>query len=339
LKAQGFSPDIVIGHSGWGETLFVKDVWPDVPLLAYFEFYYRADGADVGFDPRTMPAGIDDPPRLRVKNSINLLAFQSADWGLTATRWQASLYPPQMRRKISVIHEGIDTDKACPGKAALKVAGCDQPLTRDGEVITFVTRNLEPYRGFHVFMRALPQILRRRPKARVLIVGGDQVSYGPALPNGATFRQMMLNEVGGGLDVNRVHFLGTVAYDTFIDILRISSVHIYLTYPFVLSWSVLEAMSCGCLVIASAVPSVKEVIRHRHNGLLVDFFDQADLCTQIDAVLDHPDRLQNFRDGARKTILDRFDLRTVTLPRQLALIEAVIGHRDRRRVTPHGRGQ
>jgi glycosyltransferase involved in cell wall biosynthesis len=276
----------------------------------------------VGFDPQA-PVTLDDAPRLRLKNSINLLAFDSADWGLTATRWQAALYPLAMRRRISVIHEGIDTAIACPGEISLQIPGCDQVLTRADEVITFITRNLEPYRGFHVFMRALPEIQRRRPNVRVLIVGGDEVSYGPPAPPGTNFRQMMLDEVGAQLDRSRVHFLGKVPYARFLDILRLSSVHIHLTFPFVLSWSLLEALSSGCLVIASDVPSVKEAITDRRNGLLVDFFDQAGLCDRIDEVLGHPDRMQSLREVARRTVIERFDLHSVTLPRQLRLIEAV----------------
>lgn len=330
LKARGFRPDIVLGHSGWGETFFVKEVWPDVPLLAYFEFYYRISGADVGFDPH-MPVTVDDPPRLRVKNAINLLAFEAADWGVTATRWQASLYPRRLRQKIVIAHEGIDTDSVAPGEASIRIAGCDRPFTRADELITFVSRNLEPYRGFHVFMRALHEILRRRPRAQVLIMGGDEVSYGPPPPAGTTFRQMMLEEVGAELDLQRVHFLGRVPYDDYLKLLRLSSAHVYLTYPFVLSWSVLEAMSCGCAVIASAVPPVTEVIEDRRNGFLVDFLDPSDLCRRLDEVLDHPDRMQVVRDAARQTIVERFDLRTVALPRHLALIEAVVSGRD-----PHG---
>ena len=323
LNSQGFRPDLVIGHSGWGETLFIKDLWPDVPVLAYFEFYYHPFGVDVGFD-QLIPTTLDDPPRLRIKNAINHLAYQGADWGWTATDWQASLYPDRMRRKLSVIHEGIDTERACPGEASLTITGFDLPLSQSDEVITFVTRNLEPYRGFHVFMRALPEILRRRPNARIVIVGGDDVSYGPPPPPGTTFRQMMMNEVEAEIDASRVNFLGKIPYDDFISLLRVSSVHVYLTYPFVLSWSLLEAMSCGCLVIASAVPPVMEVIEDRRNGLLVDFFDRAALCDSIDLALDSPDRLQALRVAARQTILERFDLKTVTLPRQLALLDAIL---------------
>lgn len=332
LKARGFRPDVVIGHTGWGETLFVKDVWPDVPLLGYFEFYYHSEGHDVGFDPAE-PVNLNDGPRLRVRNAINLLAFQSADWGLTPTKYQASLYPPELRKRISVIHEGVDTDLASPGEgAALQTAGMERPLTQADEVITFINRNLEPYRGFRVFMRALPEILARRPKAHVLLIGGDKTSYGAAPPGGGGWRQVMLDEVGTRLDMSRVHFLGRVPHHDFIGLMRLSSAHVYLTYPFVLSWSLLEAMACGCAIVASNVEPVREVIQDGKTGLLVDFFDQKGLCDRIDQVLDHPDRMQKMREAARRHVVERYDLRRIALPRQLALIQAVAEGKDQKKV-------
>lgn len=324
LKSEGFRPDIVVGHPGWGETLFVKDVWPDVPVLAYFEFYYHSDGVDVGFDPDIAPKTLDDAPRLRIKNATNLLAFQASDWGFTATEWQASLYPPEMRQKITVVHEGVDTDFASPAVTDAMVVGCPDTLRQSDEIITFVARNLEPYRGFHVFMRALPEIQRRRPKARVIIVGGDDVSYGARPPDGLTFRELLMKEVGGVLDMSRIHFVGQIPHEQFITMLRLSTVHIYLSFPFVLSWSLIEALSCGCLVIASRVPSVMEAIEDGKNGLLVDFFDREALCDKIDLALDHRDHMRPLREAARNTVLKHYDLKAVTLPRQLALIDAVI---------------
>jgi glycosyltransferase involved in cell wall biosynthesis len=176
LREQGYVPDLIVGHSGWGETLFVKDVFPDVPLLANFEFFYHSRGVDVGFDPEFVSI-FSDPSRLRARNGINLMAFQGADWGHSATDWQRSLYPPEMRSRISVLHEGVDTELVRPrSNARFSLTGTGRTLTRADEVVTYVARNLEPYRGFHVFMRALPQLLRRRKHAQVVIVGGDGVS-------------------------------------------------------------------------------------------------------------------------------------------------------------------
>ena len=327
LKKDGFRPDIMIGHNGWGETLYLKDVWPDVPLLGYFEFFYRFQGADIAFDPIS-PVTLDDAPRVRTKNIVNLLGLDAADWGQTPTRWQWSLYPEHARRRITVIHEGIDTDRVRPDPQAwVRLDGPNLTLTPNDEVITYVARNLEPYRGFHIFMRALPDILRRRPKAHVLIVGGDEVSYGSPAPDGQTYRQIMLNQVGHGLDLSRVHFLGRVPYHSFLSILQISSAHVYLTYPFVLSWSFLEAMAAGCLLIGSATAPVQEVLRDRENGLLVDFFDTAALAERIDEALDHPDRMRELREQARRTVVEGYDLRTVTMPRHLALIDDLIAGR------------
>ncbi|AWJ93478.1 glycosyl transferase family 1 (plasmid) [Azospirillum baldaniorum] len=327
LKAEGFRPDIMIGHNGWGETLYMKDVWPDVPLLAYFEFFYHLRGADIGFDPM-MAVTENDGPRVRTKNVINTLGFEAADWGQTPTGWQWSLYPDYMRSRISVIHEGVDTTIVRPDADAWLRLPSGLTLTPKDEVITYVARNLEPYRGFHVFMRALPGILKRRPRAHVLIVGGDEVSYGQVSPDGRSYRDILMAEIGSGIDRNRVHFLGKLPYGTYLSVLRVSSAHIYLTYPFVLSWSFLEAMAAGCLVIGSATIPVEEVLRDRQNGLLVDFFDGTALADRIDEVFEHPDRMQTLRDRARRTAVENYDLRTVTLPRHLALIDDLIAGRN-----------
>lgn len=323
LKNAGFTPDVMIGHAGWGETLFLKDAYPDAPLLAYFEFYYRMTGADVGFDP-LYPVGIDDGPRLRMKNAINLLALDSADWGQTPTAWQRSLFPEIHRPRISLIHEGIDTAKVVPNPAArFEIGG--HTLRPGDPVVTFVSRNLEPYRGFPQFMRALPAVMRQRPDAQVLIAGGDSVSYGRPAPDGRIWRDVVMEEVGRDLDVSRVHFLGRIPYDRYLSLLQVSAVHVYLTYPFVLSWSMLEAMSAGCLVLGSATPPVQEVIADGENGLLTDFFDTDALGRRILGILADPGGHAALRTAARRTVVDRFDLNTVCLPRHLELIATLAG--------------
>lgn len=327
LKQEGFTPDLMLGHNAWGETLFLKDVWPDAPLMSFFEFFYAARGVDVGFDPE-WPSGIDDGPRLRVRNSVNLLGLDTADWGQSPTQWQRSRYPRRYQERISVFHEGIDTSLLSPNpERRVSLANGAPPLKVGDEIITYVSRNLEPYRGFHTVMRALPEILRRRPRAQVLVIGGDGVSYGNAPSDGRTHRQVMMDEVGAKLDLGRVHFLGALPYDHYRALLQISAVHIYLTYPFVLSWSMLEAMSSGCLVIGSATPPVEEVIRDGENGLLVDFFSPAQLADRVDEVLDHRDRMAEVRRRARETILARYDLQTVCLPRFLKTVDDLLNHR------------
>jgi glycosyltransferase involved in cell wall biosynthesis len=322
-------PDIVVGHCGWGETLFVNDAFPSVPLLSYFEFFYHCDGADVGFDPEFAPRTEGDSARLKIRNAVNRLSFAAGDWGHTATAWQRSLFPAAMQARISTLHEGVDTRKIKPDPGAWITLARDKiSLTRADEVITYVSRNLEPYRGFHIFMRALPEILRRRPRTHALIVGGDELSYGEPPPQGGTYREVLLAEIGGALDLERVHFLGQVPYTTYLNILQVSSVHVHLTYPFILSWSFLEAMSAGCALVSSATAPVLEVLRDRENGLLVDFFGADEICDRVDEVLDHPDRMQAMREAARATAVKRFDTSLVTLPQWEKLLNDLIERRS-----------
>lgn len=320
LQKRGFVPDIIYAHPGWGEALFLKDVYPDARLTLYCEFYYRAKGADVGFDPE-FPATLDDLCRVRIKNSASLLSLEAADGGISPTQWQRNAFPAPFRDRITVVHEGVDTDLVRPDpRAEVALADKGLTLTAKDEVVTYVARNLEPYRGFHIFMRALPEIQRRRPQSHVLIVGADGVSYGSALPKGQTYRKQYLEEVGSRLDMSRIHFLGQVPYQTLLRIYQISSAHVYLTYPFVLSWSILEAMAAGCNVIASRTPPVEEVIRDGRNGFLVDFFSPDGIAARVDEVLGRSRDTSKMRERARKTVVDDFDLRRVCLPRHLKLL-------------------
>jgi glycosyltransferase involved in cell wall biosynthesis len=319
LRAQGYVPDIICAHPGWGEALFIKEVWPQTPLLSYFEFYYHPHGADVGFDPE-FPASENDAPRLMAKNFANLMNLEQCDAGLSPTEWQKLTHPASFRHKIRVIHEGVDTDTIRP--AADTTIQLDGGITlRPGdEVVTFVNRNLEPYRGCHSFIRALPEIQRRHPRARMVIVGGDGVSYGSQPPAGTTWKTRFLNEVRDQIDISRVHFVGAIPYNAFIGLLQISACHVYLTYPFVLSWSMLEAMSAGCLVVGSRTPPVEEVIRHGENGVLVDFFNPKDIAEQVVQALESPGDFSAIRQRARQTILERYDLKRICLPQHLAYI-------------------
>lgn len=321
LKRAGFTPDLVYAHPGWGESLFVKDVWPETPLLNFFEFYYHGQGGDANFDPE-FPRPPLDEMRVRIKNAANLLALEGCDAGICPTEWQKSVHPPEFLHKIEVVFDGIDTDALQPNPAArFTVPGKELTLGCEDEVISFVNRNLEPYRGWHVFARTLPEILRRRPKAHVLITGGDEVSYGSKPKDGISWRQKFWSEVADQCDQERVHFLGKLPYPQFIRMLQVSSAHVYLTYPFVLSWSVLEAMSLGGLVIGSRTPPVEEVIRDGENGLLVDFFDRTGFADALDRALDHPDRMRSLREAARRTAVEHYDLKRICLPRQLAIID------------------
>ncbi len=323
LRAEGFNPDVICGHPGWGETLFLKEVWPRARLLSFVEFVYRSEGADVGFDPE-FP--IDDPGRFRVRslNASIYLSLADADWLVVPTAWQGEQLPSPFRTRLSVIHDGIDTDAIRPNPDARVSLGREGIELKPGdEVITFVNRNLEPYRGYHMFMRALPEILRRRPNARAILVGGNGVSYGKALPEGQSYRERYLDEVKGDLDMSRVHFVGTLPYPTFLNLLQVSAAHVYLTYPFVLSWSMLEAMSAGCLVIGSSTAPVREVIRDGENGILVDFLSPAAISSAVIEALAKPQAYIRLRQAARQSVMERYDLKQVCLPRHVELIEAL----------------
>lgn len=325
LRDGGFRPDLILAHSGWGESLFVKDVYPSAPLLVYSEFFYRARGADVGFEAE-QPLSLDVAARTRMRGTHILQSPMACDRALTPTDWQKSVHPPLFHPLIDVIHEGIDTDLMKPDPDATLTVGGGVTVSAKDEVITYVARNLEPYRGFHVFMRALPAILEARPSARVLVVGGDDVSYG-ALPTvGGSWREALTAEVSPPPD--RVFFLGRVPYDTFRRILQVSSVHVYLTYPFVLSWSMLEAMSCGCLVVGSDTPPVREVIRHGETGLLTPFQDPEALARVVIDTLARGAETGPLRDAARRTVIEHYN-RPTCLDRQLALFQQMV-HASRR---------
>ena len=329
LRKAGFIPDVMLGHNGWGEIWYLKDIFPEAPLIGYFEFFYRMTGADVGFDPAE-PVTPDTAPRLRTKNLGNLLALDTVDLGQCPTEWQKSVYPRRYHPTLNVIHEGVDSTAARPDPAArLILADAKVEIKAGDEVVTYVARNLEPYRGFPSFMRSLPKVLAARPKARVLIVGGDEVSYGVRLPQGETYKKRMLAELGDSIDYSRVHFLGKVPYNAFIKVLQVSRVHVYLTYPFVLSWSMLEAMSAGCLIVGSRTQPVQEVLHHGGNGLLVDFFSPEEIADRVVEALEDPRAFASLRQNARQTVLDRYDLRSVCLPAHLRLLNMLVPREQR----------
>ncbi len=328
LRESGFTPDVIVAHPGWGESLFLKDVWPTAKLGIYCEFYYHAAGADTGFDPEFPIKDLGEMCRLRLKNLNNLLHFEVADAGISPTHWQASTFPEPFRSKITVVHDGIDCDAIAPNPSVSLTLNGSLKLTRKDEVITFVNRNLEPYRGYHIFMRALPEILRHRPNARVLIVGGDDVSYGARPAEGKKWKDIFFSEVKDRIaphDLQRVHFLGNIPYEYFIPLLQLSTVHVYLTYPFVLSWSLLEAMSAGCAIVASDTKPLHEPIEHDVTGRLVDFFDVPRLAHEVVQLLDQPQERQRLGLRAREFARQHYDLKSVCLPRQLEWVKRLVG--------------
>jgi glycosyltransferase involved in cell wall biosynthesis len=322
LKAEGFTPDTVFAHPGWGEALYVKDVFPRCQLLIYGEYYYGTPGGDSFFDPEfSRPPNLAGHERLRVKNTHLLHALAVADEGLSPTHFQRGRHPAWFQPRLRVVHDGIDTEHFRPHPAArIGLRSAAVELSAEDEVVTFVARQLEPYRGYHIFMRALPLLLKRRPRARVIIVGGDGVSYGAAPPKGTTWKETFLTEVRAELDMSRVHFVGTVPHEVLRRLFQVSSAHVYLTYPFVLSWSLLEAMSIGCLVVGSRTAPLEEVIQDGRNGWLVDFFDPTALAQKVAEVLENREDQTKLRAAARETALN-YDLKQVCLPALARFVE------------------
>jgi glycosyltransferase involved in cell wall biosynthesis len=321
LAASGFAPDVILAHPGWGETLPLRTMFPKARQLVYCEFFYGADGRDIGFDPEFPMSGLDGHIGLQLKNATTLLALADCDLGISPTNWQQSTFPSHYQSKIEVVHEGIDTSLVRPDPQACLTLPSGRQVGPSDEVVTFVVRNLEPLRGYHIFMRALPEILRRRPNAQIVIIGRDGLSYGLPAPAGSNWKSIFLEEVRDRLDMSRVHFMGGVPYHTFISALQVSSAHVYLTYPFVLSWSALEAMSAGCLVIGSDTSPVREVISPGDNGLLVPFFAVDELADRVIEALQKPERFKKVREAARRFVIERYDAKRICVPRMRQLLE------------------
>lgn len=314
---ENFVPDIVIAHPGWGDALFIKDIFPTTRILSFFEFYYRSHGADVGFDEA---AHDDDFARVRMKNTTNLINLEQADWGIAPTVWQWSLHPRDAQHKISVLHDGIDVEVCKPDPAATLSLPSGKSFKPGDEVLTYVARNFEPYRGFPTFMRAAEILLKQRPNLQIIAVGADEVSYGRKAEAGKTYRQIWSEKVS--LPEGRIHFPGMVPYDALIKLFQVSAAHLYLTYPFVLSWSMLEAMASGVALVASNTKPVLEVVEDGVNGLLADFFSPEDVAEKINQLLDDPTHNHAMRTAARQMVVDRFDLKKL-LPLHLDLVHQV----------------
>lgn len=319
LKQNGFKPDVIYGHSGWGPTLFMKDVFPDVPLICYFEWFANADGADTGF------GGVEisqiQREGVRCSNAQILMDFCSCDAGISPTNWQKQQFPKEFYDKIKVIHDGVETDFYEPNEnAKFLIEDKNLVLTSRDEVITYATRGMEPYRGFPQFMEAVEKLLKKRPNAHFLIAGEDKVFYRDPLEKG-TYKELMLEKLD--IDTSRVHFVGGLTYVDYLKLLQISSVHVYLTVPYVLSWSILDAMSAGCCIVSSDTASVREVIKDNYNGLLAGFYNIDEIVEKVEYALDNPQKMQEIRNNARKTILDKYALKDL-LPQHIQYIENLI---------------
>jgi len=319
LKAKGFVPDVVCAHTGWGCGMFVKDIFPNTPLIMYCEWFTRFRGGDLDFDP-AFPASLDDILRFRTSNAAMLVDLEACDGGITPTHWQHSRFPKAFQPIIQVIHDGVDTEYFRPQALATRqLPGLDLSGVR--EIVTYVSRGMDAYRGFPQLIEALSRLLVRRPHCHVVIVADDRVAYGPKPPKGQSWKSWMQASVD--LDWSRVHFTGSLPYKDYLKVLQVSSVHVYLTRPFVLSWSLLEALSTGCLVVASDTAPVREVIKNGVNGLLVDFFDTQAIANRIEEALDNVAQGFVLRQNARETVMAHYALAKL-LPQQLQLLQAYV---------------
>jgi glycosyltransferase involved in cell wall biosynthesis len=321
---NGFRPDLVLGHTGWGELTFFKQIWPDVPILGFFEYFYRMEGGLVGFDPDE-PVSVHAPFTSHARNAVPFANIQTVDLGLVPTEWQKNTFPTSFHSKFYTCHDGIRTDRLGPDPAvSITLGRLEHPLTREDEIITYMARNMERVRGFHIFMRALPKILAERPNARVLAVGGDNTSYGRKSDHPGGLRGEMEAEVGHLIDWDRVHFLGQVSYEKYCQIIQLSRCHIALTMPFVMSWSLLEAMAMQATVVSSNVAPVREAITHGETGLLVDFFDHNALADQVVDVLANSNSYAHIGKAARAHVVGKYDFLTHCLPEHISRMNSLV---------------
>lgn len=325
LRETGFRPDLIIGHPGWGETLHLRDVFPEARMILFGEFFYHGKGADIGFDLEFETPSLDDAVRSNAKNATQALALVQADHIISPTPFQASLLPSIFADRTSVIHEGIDLDAAVRRPDATVLLPDGRRIDGSTPVITFVNRTFERLRGFHIFMRALPAVLAQIPEAEVLLIGSDVGRpYGGTPSDGRSWKDAMLDEVGNRIDQKRVHFMGHVSHDVLIDAFSVSSAHVYYTYPFVLSWSLAEAMACECAIVASDTAPVRDAIRDGEEGILRNFFDVSGLSESLTAMLRHPEHHAAMRQAARRRALASFDRKQVGVPGWLGVIDAVM---------------
>jgi glycosyltransferase involved in cell wall biosynthesis len=307
LVQRQLTPDLIVGHPGWGELMFVRSVLPTLPLLSYCEFYYHDRGTDVDFDPEFPPGPLQNE-RLQIARAALLLTLHDMNAGVSPTAWQRAQFPPAMQPAIEVIHEGVDTLFFTPDANSSVHIG-ERVFKHGDPVVSFTARNLEPYRGFHTLMRCLPSLQALAPRAEVVIVGGDEVSYGVRLPPGETYRARLTAELGSRVDWSRVTFSPRLPLATYRTLLQVSAVHVHMNYPFVLSWSAVEALAAGCCIVASDTPPVCEVMRDGDNAMLVDFFDHGALAERINQALAGGPGVQRLRDAARRGALAHFDRR------------------------------
>jgi glycosyltransferase involved in cell wall biosynthesis len=317
LRDGGFVPDVMYAHAGSGLGLYLRDAFPEARLLGYFEWFFSGLGSDLDFiDPGAVTA--EDLLRRHTTNACALLELVQCHGGVSPTAFQRDQFPPELRTKLTVLHDGVDTaffDRAGgTGRDGKPIAG----LPDEVELVTYAARGLEPYRGFPEFTEAIALLLDRRPRLHVLVAGRDHAYYSRPLPDGRTYRQAALERFPS-LDTARVRFLGPLPREQYRALLHASSVHVYLTAPFVLSWSLIEAMAAGCTIVASDTAPVREVLSDGENALLADFHSPSAIAACIDRALDDRAGAKRLATAARLVAEQRFALDRL-VPEHLSLL-------------------
>ena len=319
-EKKGYRPDVVVAHSGWGPGMFMKEAWPDAAYVGYFEWYYRGEADDVVFmNGPNRPAM--EGAREAMRNSPINTDLVACDIGLVPTKYQASQFPDLFQPKLRVMHDGIDTGFYAPGDPGEVTLG-DQTFRKGDEIVTYVARGMEPYRGFPEFMDALAAVQKRRPNMRAIIVGEDRAAYGKKLKSGKTYKEDCLERLD--LDESRIVFTGLLSRPDYRKVLQLSSVHIYFTVPFVLSWSSMEAMSAGCLILGSDTKPVREVMAHRESAWLTDYRNPERVADDLEYLLATREEHDALRRGARQVIVDRYAAKDL-YPAKKALFAELVG--------------
>lgn len=305
LKTEGWDPAVIVGHPGWGEMVFMAEVFPDARQVAFAEFFYHAKGYDVDFDSEFLPPGPEYLFRTKAKNAIMALSYGDADAIVAPTRFQADTLPRAFRDRALIIHEGVDVDRIRPGPAEPFLLDDGRVISPGTPLITHVNNAMEPLRGLHILARALPRLLAEVPDAQVMLIGtAGRRAYGGNAPEGQTWRDICFQ--GVDYDPARVHFVGELPHDRMLAALRLGVAHVYYTYPFVLSWSLVEAMASGCYVVASDTPPLHDAIEDGVNGRLLPFFDVDALSETLIGACRNPDAAQPLRAAARATAVEKF---------------------------------
>jgi glycosyltransferase involved in cell wall biosynthesis len=321
LKARpDIQPDLVVGHSGFGSTLFLRQLY-HCPIINYFEYFYKPTHSDMDFRTEFPPVEVDQL-RALARNAMLLLDLENCEGGYSPTYWQRNCLPPVFHDKVRVVFDGIDTEVWKPQPSASRTIG-NLTIPADVKIVTYASRGLEAMRGFDNFMRMAKRICDRRSDVIFLVVGSDQIFYGgdARFTGGKSFRDWVLSQ--DNYDLSRIHFLGTVPPATLAQIFSISDLHVYLTVPFVLSWSLLDALACGATVLGSDTGPVREIIEHGKTGLLANFFDVEAMTQAVSHVLDSPDQYRPLGEAGRALIHERYSME-VCLPQMLSLYDDVL---------------